>query len=309
MSAPTASAPRRQAAQDGASFIAGGTNLLDLMKLEVMAPERLVDITRLDLGGVERTANRRAADRGAGHQCRSCRRSRCPPRLSGPVARAACRGLGQLRNKATTGGNLLQRTRCYYFYDTSSPATSATRQRLRRDRRLQPHPCDPGRQRAVHRHASERHGGGAARARRRGRDGSADGARRRRPRSGSAPAAGRHAERETGSRGRRTHHRRDPAARTDRPPGLPQGARSRLLRLRARLAGQRGRDERRPDRPRRARLRRACAQALARPQGRGGAGRRSALRGAFRPRRRQAPARRERAGAATISRYLSRAGC
>ena len=72
----------------------------------------------------------------------------------------------QLRNKATTGGNLLQRTRCPYFYDTATPCNKrAPGQRLRGDRRLQPHPRDPGRERRLHRHAPVRHGGGAARAR------------------------------------------------------------------------------------------------------------------------------------------------
>jgi xanthine dehydrogenase YagS FAD-binding subunit len=107
--------------QDGTAFIAGGTNLLDLMKLEVMAPDRLVDITRLDLGGIEATAEGGLRDRGAGHQCRSRGRCAGPPGLPGPVTRAPGGATGQLRNKATTGGNLLQRTRCYYFYDTSQP--------------------------------------------------------------------------------------------------------------------------------------------------------------------------------------------
>ena len=102
-------------------IIAGGTNLLDLMKLEVMAPDRLVDINRLELGGVERTddggvrigALVRNSDLAADPVIR-----RDYPLLSRALLAGAS---GQLRNKATTGGNLLQRTRCYYFYDTAMP--------------------------------------------------------------------------------------------------------------------------------------------------------------------------------------------
>ncbi|TFL16244.1 FAD binding domain-containing protein [Jannaschia formosa] len=108
-----------EAARGGATFIAGGTNLLDLMKLEVMAPDRLVDITRLDLGAIERTevgglrigALVTNADLAAHGTVR-----RNYPVLSRALLAGAS---GQLRNKATTGGNLLQRTRCHYFYDTS----------------------------------------------------------------------------------------------------------------------------------------------------------------------------------------------
>jgi xanthine dehydrogenase YagS FAD-binding subunit len=107
------------AGEQGAVFIAGGTNLLDLMKLEVMTPDRLVDISRLELDRIEPgkeggirigalvTNSDLAADSGI--------------RRDYPVlARALLAGAsGQLRNKATTGGNLLQRTRCPYFYDTA----------------------------------------------------------------------------------------------------------------------------------------------------------------------------------------------
>lgn len=107
------------AAHPGAAFIAGGTNLLDLMKLEVMAPERLVDITRLGLGGVEETAEGGlrvgSLVTNADLAAHEAVRRRYPV-----LARALLAGAtGQLRNKATTGGNLLQRTRCPYFYDTA----------------------------------------------------------------------------------------------------------------------------------------------------------------------------------------------
>lgn len=105
----------------GATIIAGGTNLLDLMKLEVMAPDKLVDINRLDLARIEETdagglrigALTTNSDLAADERVR---------RDYGVLSRALLAGAsGQLRNKATTGGNLLQRTRCYYFYDTAMP--------------------------------------------------------------------------------------------------------------------------------------------------------------------------------------------
>lgn len=107
-------------AADGGTFIAGGTNLLDLMKLEVTAPDRLVDITRLDLkridesetGGLRIGALVTNSDLAADMRVR---------RFWPVLAKALLAGAsGQLRNKATTGGNLLQRTRCYYFYDTAT---------------------------------------------------------------------------------------------------------------------------------------------------------------------------------------------
>lgn len=100
----------------GATIIAGGTNLLDLMKLEVMTPNALVDITRLDLdriepheGGVRIGALVRNSDLAADPVIR-----RDYPVLSRALLAGAS---GQLRNMATTGGNLMQRTRCPYFYD------------------------------------------------------------------------------------------------------------------------------------------------------------------------------------------------
>lgn len=104
------------AARPGAVFIAGGTNLLDLMKIEVMAPDRLVDITRLDLDEIE--ASEEGLRIGAlvtnSDVAADMRVRTGYPLLSQALLAGAS---GQLRNKATTGGNLLQRTRCYYFYD------------------------------------------------------------------------------------------------------------------------------------------------------------------------------------------------
>lgn len=108
------------ATRAGGTFIAGGTNLLDLMKLEVIAPETVVDITRLDLREIE--VFERSLRIGAlvtnSALAADPRVRRDYPILSRALLAGAS---GQLRNKATTGGNLLQRTRCYYFYDTAMP--------------------------------------------------------------------------------------------------------------------------------------------------------------------------------------------
>ena len=108
------------AAVDGAKFIAGGTNLLDLMKLQIEAPEKLVDITRLDLNQIDK---REDGGLTIGALVPNSDLAADPSVVeSYPVlSRALLAGAsGQLRNKATTGGNLLQRTRCYYFYDTAA---------------------------------------------------------------------------------------------------------------------------------------------------------------------------------------------
>jgi xanthine dehydrogenase YagS FAD-binding subunit len=100
-----------------AKFIAGGTNLLDLMKLEIETPSHLVDVNGLGLDKVEKTSDGglrigalvRNTDLAADDTVR---------RDYGVLARALLSGAsGQLRNKATTAGNLMQRTRCPYFYD------------------------------------------------------------------------------------------------------------------------------------------------------------------------------------------------
>lgn len=102
-------------------FIAGGTNLLDLMKLEIETPAHLIDVNGLALDMIEPTAEGglrigalvRNTDLAAHETVR---------RDYGLLSRALLAGAsGQLRNKATTAGNLLQRTRCPYFYDTNQP--------------------------------------------------------------------------------------------------------------------------------------------------------------------------------------------
>jgi xanthine dehydrogenase YagS FAD-binding subunit len=114
------------ASQPGAKFIAGGTNLLDLMKIQVEAPVHLVDVNHVGLDRIENTDDGglrigtlvRNSDLAADARVRS----RYPV-----LARALLAGAsGQLRNRATTGGNLLQRTRCYYFYDPSKPCNKRT---------------------------------------------------------------------------------------------------------------------------------------------------------------------------------------
>jgi xanthine dehydrogenase YagS FAD-binding subunit len=116
-----AGAAKAAADTPGARFLAGGTNLLDLMKLEIERPGHLIDVGRLPLAEIEATATgglrigamatnaAAAADRRV--------RTRYPVLTHALVAGASA----QLRNKATVGGNLLQRTRCAYFYDPTKP--------------------------------------------------------------------------------------------------------------------------------------------------------------------------------------------
>lgn len=109
------------ATPEDASFIAGGTNLLDLMKIEIETPQKLVDITRLELQQIETTAD---GGLRIGTLVTNSDLAAHPTVIANyPVlARSMLAGAsGQLRNRATTGGNLLQRTRCYYFYQPDSP--------------------------------------------------------------------------------------------------------------------------------------------------------------------------------------------
>ncbi len=107
------------ASGDGVRFIAGGTNLLDLMKLQIETPATLVDISRLDLATITDTIDGGLSIGALVTNSDLAQDGRV--RAHYPVlARALLAGASpQLRNKATTGGNLLQRTRCYYFYDTA----------------------------------------------------------------------------------------------------------------------------------------------------------------------------------------------
>ncbi|MBS0480304.1 MAG: xanthine dehydrogenase family protein subunit M [Proteobacteria bacterium] len=107
------------AGAEGARYIAGGTNLIDLMKLQVETPERLVDIGRIGLDTVEGHDDGvriGALVPNSDLAAHPLIRSRYPM-----LARALLAGASaQLRNKASAGGNLLQRTRCYYFYETAA---------------------------------------------------------------------------------------------------------------------------------------------------------------------------------------------
>lgn len=104
----------------GGRFIAGGTNLIDLMRLEVETPERLIDISRLDLARIEERADGGLTIGALVPNSDLAADRRVIERYE-VLSRALLAGASaQLRNKATTGGNLLQRTRCYYFYDTAA---------------------------------------------------------------------------------------------------------------------------------------------------------------------------------------------
>ena len=161
-----------------AAFIGGGTNLLDLMKADVSRPTLLIDVTRLPLknvtelrdGGLRIGALARNSDT-ANHPWV---RSRYPLLSQALLAGASA----QLRNMATAGGNLMQRTRCYYFYDTGFsecnkrvPGSGCAARR-----RTQSHPRHSGCQRTMRSHPSVRHGCCTGRA---ARHGAGSGRRRR----------------------------------------------------------------------------------------------------------------------------------
>jgi xanthine dehydrogenase YagS FAD-binding subunit len=105
----------------GAKFIAGGTNLLDLMKLQIETPRHLIDVNDLALDKIEKTPEG-GLRIGALVRNTDLATDKHVRRDYGLLSRALLAGAsGQLRNKATTAGNLLQRTRCPYFYDTNMP--------------------------------------------------------------------------------------------------------------------------------------------------------------------------------------------
>ena len=119
--ADVADAVRQMAGDRNAKFIAGGTNLVDLMKYDVERPARLIDITRLPLRAIEET---RAGGLRIGALVPNSDLAYHPlvearyPLLASAILAGAS---AQLRNMASTGGNLLQRTRCLYFYDPATP--------------------------------------------------------------------------------------------------------------------------------------------------------------------------------------------
>ena len=220
-----------------AKFIAGGTNLLDLMKLEIETPTHLIDVNGLGLDKIEPTPDGglrigalvRNTDLAADERVR---------RDYGVLSRALVAGAsGQLRNKATTAGNLLQRTRCPYFYDTNQPCNKRepgsgcaaiggfSRQRAIlgvSDACIATHPSDM----AVAMRALD-----AA-----VETVEPDGTRRAIPLGDfhRCPATLRTSKRACAGR---THHRGDAAEADRRDADLSQGARPRLLRVRAGLGG------------------------------------------------------------------------
>jgi len=110
----------------GAKFLGGGTNLLDLMKLEIETPVHLVDVQDLKLDRIE-TTSEGGLRIGALVTNTALAADERVRRDYGVLTRAIVAGAsGQLRNKATTAGNLLQRTRCPYFYDTNMPCNKRT---------------------------------------------------------------------------------------------------------------------------------------------------------------------------------------
>ena len=124
--ADLADAVRQMATDPTAKFIAGGTNLIDLMKADVERPTRVIDISRLPLTKVEETEagglriGALVPNSDLAYHPLVARRY---PMLASAVLAGASQ---QLRNMASTGGNLLQRTRCFYFYDTATPCNKRT---------------------------------------------------------------------------------------------------------------------------------------------------------------------------------------
>jgi xanthine dehydrogenase YagS FAD-binding subunit len=121
VAAVDATTARRAATAADARFLAGGTTLVDLMKLHVERPRTIVDINPLPLTAIEETADGSirvgAMVRNSDMAHHELIRSRYPVLSQAILAGASA----QVRNMATTGGNLLQRTRCYYFRDTTEP--------------------------------------------------------------------------------------------------------------------------------------------------------------------------------------------
>ncbi len=143
---PTSAADAIAAASaSGAVYLAAGTNLLDLMKGGVTRPSRVVDITRLP--GLDRVERLPDGALRIGALVRNADLAHDPDfaRAYPAIAEALLSGASaQLRNAATAGGNLLQRTRCAYFYDPANACNKRTaRRRLRRHRRREPQPRHP----------------------------------------------------------------------------------------------------------------------------------------------------------------------
>src|SRR5688500_16317648 len=117
----TDAAARAMTANPNAKFLAGGTNILDLMKEDVERPNELVDLTRLKLADIKASPNGGVTIGALATNTDTANhpliRKNYPLLTQAIIAGAS----GQLRNMATNGGNLMQRTRCQYFYDTAMP--------------------------------------------------------------------------------------------------------------------------------------------------------------------------------------------
>lgn len=108
------------ATQSHAKFLGGGTNLIDLMRENIEQPDSLIDVTRLGLSGIEETAGS-GVRIGAEVRNTALANDRLIRERYPVLSQAILFGAsGQIRNMATVGGNLMQRTRCYYFYDKAS---------------------------------------------------------------------------------------------------------------------------------------------------------------------------------------------
>lgn len=119
--ADVAGAVQSAAGTPGARFIAGGTNLLDLMKLHIETPAHLIDVGRLPLAGIEDTPDGGLRIGAMATNSLVAADERVRSRYPVLAQAILSGGSQQLRNKASVGGNLLQRTRCAYFYDTTKP--------------------------------------------------------------------------------------------------------------------------------------------------------------------------------------------
>ena len=157
------------AAEPNAVYLAGGTNLLDLMKGGVTRPDRVVDVSRLP--GLDRIEFLPDGSVRIGALVRNADLARNPDFAKSypAIAEALLSGAsGQLRNAATVGGNLLQRTRCGYFSTRQRLQQAPAGLGLRRARRREPSSCRAGLERGLHRHPSVGFLRAAGGARRRG---------------------------------------------------------------------------------------------------------------------------------------------
>ncbi len=247
------------------AFFAGGTNIVDLIKLDVAMPDTLIDINALPLGTIE---TRPDGTLWIGALARMSDTADHPAvRAAAPAVSRALNlsASPQLRNMASIGGNLMQRTRCAYFRDVSQAVQQAPQRRgLQRAGRRRPPDGDPRGERAVHLHASVRL---------RGRD-AADrcddplarpGRCAHRPAARLSPAPRRGPDARHGDRPRRDRRSdRVRPERADAQLGVREGARPRLVRVRPGLGRGGARRARRHDPRRAGRRRRRRARAVAR---------------------------------------------